>query len=137
MWKLKCCLNYELDSYLDALKDFPDMGVKLKTKKGMAICHKQDIFKRQMWFSFEDAPLSWIPVAVDRVNEILEMNKKGEKPESLEDYAEVVEATPDYSNVVGQDSLTRFDKKRSNRGGRRRGRNQQKKRHGNNRNKKK
>jgi cell fate regulator YaaT (PSP1 superfamily) len=127
--KLKCCLNYELDSYLDALKDFPDMSVKLKTKKGVAICHKQDIFKRQMWFAFEEAPLSWLSVSVDRVNEIIAMNRKGEKPESLEDLAELVEASPDYSNVVGQDSLNRFDKKRNDKRSRRRGRNQQNKRH--------
>ncbi len=112
--KLKCCLNYELDSYLDALKDFPDMGVKLKTKKGMAICQKQDIFKRVMWFAFEETPLTWVPVAVDRVNEILAMNKEGQQPESLEEVAALVEVAPDYGNVVGQDSLTRFDNKRNN-----------------------
>jgi cell fate regulator YaaT (PSP1 superfamily) len=135
--KLKCCLNYELDSYLDALKDFPDMGVKLKTKKGTAICQKQDIFKRQMWFAFEDAPLSWVPVAVDRVNEILEMNKMGQEPESLEQYAELVDATPDYGNVVGQDSLTRFDNKKGKRRSNRRSRNKQNNRNANNRGKKK
>jgi len=115
--KLKCCLNYELDSYLDALKDFPDLNVKLKTDKGLAICQKQDIFKRLMWFSYDDAPLAWIPISVDRVNEILELNKKGKTPALIDETRELeaVEATP-FGNVVGQDSLTRFD----NSGGKRR-----------------
>lgn len=115
--KLKCCLNYELDSYLDALGDFPDLNVKLKTDKGIAFCQKQDIFKRLMWFSYDDSPLAWIPISVDRVNEIIELNKKGVSPALIDETAELVavEATP-FGNVVGQDSLTRFD----NSGGRRR-----------------
>ena len=110
--KLKCCLNYELDSYLDALKDFPDFNTKLKTKKGLAICQKQDIFKRVMWFAYDDAPLTWIPVSIDRVNAILAENKGGSEPDSLEEeMALAVVETPAYDNVVGQDSLTRFDDK--------------------------
>jgi len=108
--KLKCCLNYELDSYLDALKDFPDINVKLNTKKGLAFYQKQDIFKRQMWFAYEDAPLTWIALSIDRVNEIISMNKEGNLPEALEDERALVEVeAPAYDNVVGQDSLTRFD----------------------------
>lgn len=113
--KLKCCLNYELDSYLDALKDFPEMGVKVQTQKGSAIGLKQDIFKRLIWFALDDAPGAWVPISVDRANEIIEMNKKGEKPESLEGEVEaLVEKKPEYSNVVGQESLTRFDAKKTN-----------------------
>lgn len=113
--KLKCCLNYELDSYLDALSDFPDINLKLNTKKGLATCQKQDIFKRVMWYAYEDAPLTWIPISIERVNEIAEANKKGQSVDSLEDNAELalVEA-PAYGNVVGQDSLTRFDNKQRN-----------------------
>jgi len=113
--KLKCCLNYELDSYLDAIKDFPEMGVKVQTQKGSAIGLKQDIFKRLIWFALDDAPGAWVPISVDRANEIIEMNKKGEKPEALEgEVVELVEKKPEYSNTVGQESLTRFDAKKTN-----------------------
>jgi cell fate regulator YaaT (PSP1 superfamily) len=110
--KLKCCLNYELDSYLDAIKDFPDLGLKLKTDKGIAVAQKQDIFKRMMWFSYDDAPMAWVPISVDRVKEIIELNKSGVSPTLIDETAELVavEAVA-YGNVVGQDSLTRFDSK--------------------------
>lgn len=110
--KLKCCLNYELDSYLDALKDFPEFTTKLKTKKGLAICQKQDIFKRVMWFAYDDAPLMWIPISIDRVQAIMAQNKAGSEPDSLEEERDLeAVAAPAYDNVVGQDSLTRFDDK--------------------------
>nr|MBC7612497.1 hypothetical protein [Pseudopedobacter sp.] len=114
--KLKCCLNYELDTYMDALKTIPDHVDRLKTQKGEARLQKTDIFKQLMWFSFADDN-TWIPLGVDRVKEIVEMNKNGEKPEDLKDYLailedlEVVEKSFDYENVVGQDSLTRLDDK--------------------------
>lgn len=114
--KLKCCLNYELDSYLDAIKDFPDVNdAKLKTKKGDAVHQKTDIFRRTMWFSYFDQMNQFIPIAVDRVKEIIEMNKKGELPADLgeafkeKERQQVIKREPDYENVVGQDSLTRFD----------------------------
>ena len=109
--KLKCCLNYELDSYLDAIKDFPENNVKLETEKGRAFHQKTDIFKRMMWYSYEGEAENFISMSVDRVKEIIEMNKQGKKPAELKDATvEVVEEKkPDYENVVGQDSLTRFD----------------------------
>lgn len=111
--KLKCCLNYELDSYLDALKDFPEVAnVKLETEKGRAFHQKTDIFKRTMFFSYTNEPDNFIPLSVDRVKEIIEMNKTGLKPDDLgvKMAMKVIEKKPDYENVVGQDSLTRFDK---------------------------
>ena len=111
--KLKCCLNYELDSYMDALKDFPDVNnVRLETEKGRAFHQKTDIFGRTMFFSYADEPDNFIALSVDRVKEVIEMNKNGVKPAAIEVKAEikVVEKKPDYENVVGQDSLTRFDK---------------------------
>ena len=112
--KLKCCLNYELDSYLDALKGFPK-GQKLKTKKGSAFHLKTDIFKGLMWYMYEDAT-SASPVALekDRVKEIIDLNERGKHPEDLTMFAVVeVEAKQEsFGNVVGQDSLTRFDKKK-------------------------
>jgi cell fate regulator YaaT (PSP1 superfamily) len=127
--KLKCCLNYELDSYLDAIKDFPETNVKLETRRGWAFHQKTDIFRRILFYSYTDDPSNFIAVPVDRVKFILEMNKKGEKPEALLSEKEIpkVVKTPDYENVVGQDSLTRFDasknknkkKKKNNQGAQR------------------
>lgn len=109
--KLKCCLNYELDTYLDALKHIPDMDTKLYTEKGDAFCQKIDIFKELMWFSYANNPAHWHVLPVAQVEEILTVNKKKERVTSLEDF--VIEVIPTiektYQNVVGQDSLTRFD----------------------------
>ncbi|MBT8185008.1 MAG: hypothetical protein KJN76_09210 [Eudoraea sp.] len=110
--KLKCCLNYELDVYLDALKDFPPQDAKLATEKGIAFCQKTDIFKDALWYSYKDDPANWHELSSKQVHEILEKNRKRVKVPSLEEYAadnlqaeEVV-----FENVVGQDSLTRFDR---------------------------
>ncbi|WP_405400028.1 stage 0 sporulation family protein [Maribacter sp. Asnod2-G09] len=110
--KLKCCLNYELDVYVDALKDFPAQDTKLFTEKGLAFCQKTDIFKEMLWFSYRDDPANWHVLSKDQVNEILEKNKKKEKVASLEMYAMeiAVEEKVVFENVVGQDSLTRFDR---------------------------
>ncbi len=115
--KLKCCLNYELDTYLDALKDIPDRVDNLQTVAGLARHQKTDIFKKLMWFSY-DGQEDWIPLQVNRVKEIMAMNKRGEKPSHLKDEAVELKTTPavdevstDYENVVGQDSLTRLDDK--------------------------
>lgn len=122
--KLKCCLNYELDVYLDALKDFPSQETRLFTEKGLAFCQKTDIFKQMLWFSYKDEPGNWHVLSKDQVNEILDKNKKKEKVVSLEVYAldNVVEEKVVFENVVGQDSLTRFDKPKS-KGNRNRNRN--------------
>lgn len=118
--KLKCCLNYELDTYMDALKDFPEDIKEIKTKRGSAYLQKSDIFKRMMWFSYRHDE-AWIPLHVSRVNAIIAMNKNNEYPEDLSDVIivpKLVEKVLDYENVVGQDSLTRMDernrKKKSN-----------------------
>jgi hypothetical protein len=115
--KLKCCLNYELDTYLDALKDMPDMDTKLYTENGDAYCQKIDIFKEIMWFSYANAPAQWMVLPVEKVKEILAINKKKERVAALEDYVveTVQEVEKKFENVVGQDSLTRFDQpKRKN-----------------------
>lgn len=121
--KLKCCLNYELDAYLDALKDFPKTDTKLYTEKGTAVCQKTDIFKGHMWFAYEGEWMNWHKLTTDQANEIIALNKKKEKVASLEEYAVelIEEVKSEYENVVGQDSLTRFDspkrknKRRNNR----------------------
>lgn len=113
--KLKCCLNFELDLYIDELKAFPDTKKTLKTKKGDAFFQKMDIFRKKMWYSYQDAPNEFIELSLETVNEIVQINKKGDKVDQLVNEAIKVEANiPAYENVVGQDSLTRFDKRNKN-----------------------
>ncbi|NGF76192.1 hypothetical protein G5B10_09925 [Fluviicola sp. SGL-29] len=112
--KLKCCLNYELDMYLEELKSFPKSDVKIHTEKGSAFHIKTDVFKRQMWFAYSgEAAIGsgLIALSPDRVKEIIALNKEGVKPKDLSEFAEKVEveAVTDYENVVGQDSLNRFE----------------------------
>ena len=116
--KLKCCLNYELDTYMDALKHFPDFETKLETEKGVAYCQKQDIFKGLMWFAYTNNFANWHVLKIDQVKEIVAENKLKKRVSSLEDFAIEVTQEPekDFNNAMGQESLTRFDqpKKKSN-----------------------
>ncbi|RKE00214.1 PSP1 domain-containing protein [Marinifilum flexuosum] len=111
--KLKCCLNFELDCYIDAQKDFPNTSIPLETKDGTAYHQKTDIFKRQMWYSFDKFnSMNMVQVSVDRVKEIIRLNKKGTKVDKLISEKSIDnKKSLDYENVVGQDSLNRFDKK--------------------------
>jgi len=81
--RLKCCLNYELETYMEALKDIPEIEVPLLTERGEARLQKTDIFRRIMWFGYKEDN-NWYPLRIDRVNEILAMNRAGKKPASLE-----------------------------------------------------
>jgi cell fate regulator YaaT (PSP1 superfamily) len=109
--KLKCCLNYELDTYMDALKGFPSFDTKLLTDKGDAICQKQDIFKGLMWFAYTNDFANWHMLKIEQVNEIIAENKLKNKVASLEDFAIEVVQEPEkhFNNAMGQESLTRFD----------------------------
>ncbi len=115
--KLKCCLNYEVDCYIDAQEGFPQKNVPLKTKQGTAYYMKTDIFRGLMWYSFKkELSVNISPVPVERVKEIIQLNKEGKEPEILIENVEILnnEKTLDYNNVVGQESLTRFDIKTIN-----------------------
>ena len=115
--KLKCCLNYELDSYLDAKKDFPDTSVKLETKKGTAYHQKTDIFKQILWYSFSpDSSENLTPVSAARVKEVIELNKEGKKAENLAEPENQEQKGFSFENDVGQDSLDRFDNKKKPKG---------------------
>ncbi|WP_412987565.1 stage 0 sporulation family protein [Pontimicrobium sp. IMCC45349] len=131
--KLKCCLNYELDTYLDALKAFPKTDVKLQTQKGTAVCQKTDIFKGFMWYAYEGEWMNWHKLTTTQANEIIALNTKKKKVSSLEEYAEelIEDTKTDFENVVGQDSLTRFDSPKRNKK-RRNNRNRKKRRPQNN-----
>ncbi len=126
---LKCCLNFELDSYLDAIKDFPNPDIELETQSGFAFHVKTDIFKRKMWYMYKHERGVFIELSASRAKEIIALNKAGKKPEELKEVPVDVPRIkePDYQNVVGQDSISRFDKSKSrkssnNRGGNNRNR---------------
>ena len=97
--------------YMESYKDFPSTSIRLKTKKGDAVHQKTDIFKRLMWYWLkDDFGGKIVQLELDRVKEIIAMNKAGKKPEDLEKFVRVEpQKEPSYENVVGQDELTRFD----------------------------
>lgn len=111
--KLKCCLNYELDGYLEALNTFPKQDTKIYTEKGSAVCQKIDIFKGVLWYAYEGDWMNWFTIAAEDATEMISMNKQKKPVACLEDYAiedEKKDAVKlNFENVVGQDSLTRFD----------------------------
>jgi cell fate regulator YaaT (PSP1 superfamily) len=81
--RLKCCLNYELETYMEALKDIPELEAPLLTLKGEAVLQKTDIFRKIMWFGYKEES-NWYSISITRVNEILEWNRSGKKPATLE-----------------------------------------------------
>lgn len=125
--KLKCCLNYEIDSYMDERKDFPSTEIQLKTLMGKAVHMKTDVYRHVMWYIVDNnGSTSIMPIAVEKVKEIIELNKNDKVPEvtPVQIDTPVVSEQHDYTNVVGQESLTRFDsnkpKKKKNKNKKRR-----------------
>ncbi len=115
--KLKCCLNFELDGYMEGIKEFPSPQTKIKTKSGSCSFVKMDIFQRKVWYAYDDpskGPIVELPL--DYVNEIIEKNEDGKIIDKLERFDTAIEIDKnDYENVVGQDSINRFDKKTKSR----------------------
>ncbi|UOG74071.1 Signal peptidase-like protein [Hymenobacter tibetensis] len=107
--RLKCCLNYELDTYLDALKDIPQVQRPLQTEKGDYVLQKTDIFKKKMWFAVR-GDNNWVVLPTERVREVLEMNKRGEKVETLLVPVREEEKAPEVTAIV-EGSLERLDDK--------------------------
>lgn len=108
--RLKCCLNYELETYMDALRDIPKIEAPLLTEQGEARLQKTDIFRKIMWFGYREDN-TWYPLNVDRVNQILEMNKAGKKPATLQ--ADELEAKVPVATL--NSDLAQLDKKFSSR----------------------
>lgn len=132
--KLKCCLNYELDMYIESIKSYPSQNAKLRTRRGTGMHVKTDIFTGMMWYIFKKPgePVAMAGFPVDTVRDILARNKEGEEPEvdlhmAEERPAAQVETTAtDYGNVLdGAEDLSRFDKKIQG-GGKRRDRDRKK-----------
>ncbi len=125
--KLKCCLNYEADCYADARKDFPDKNIALRTTAGKAVHQKTDVHRGIMWYAVtsDDGVSSMVPVPVERVKEIVALNRKDIIPESL---VELYHGTADgqsteYKDVIGQESISRFEQQnQSNKTDRNKGR---------------
>ncbi|WP_374463086.1 stage 0 sporulation family protein [Chryseobacterium sp.] len=124
--KLKCCLNYELDSYLDALSNFPSSSTTLETEKGKAFCIKIDVFKKKMWFAYVDSSIAWYDFDIDLVKKLISKNKRGEKTLPLEDLKQP-ETSIHTIDLIQENNVDRFEKK--NRGNR--NRNNQNKQHNN------
>jgi len=113
--RLKCCLNFELDGYTEALKSFPSSNTKLKTKKGTAKFVKLDVFKGVMfYFNAEEPSSELLEITTDSVKQIIALNKKGEIPESFDLFKAnetVIESS--FEDAMGQDNINRFDNNNS------------------------
>ena len=117
--KLKCCLNYEVPVYEEATKKLPSRHQQLETKDATYYYFSADPLKGEITYSTDPhRPINLQVVSIKQARDIIEMNKRGEKPFSLGGKQSSIEAVEvDYQNVVGQDDLTRFDKKKNNRKG--------------------
>lgn len=120
--RLKCCLNYELDTYLDALKGFPKNADVIYLKKGKAYLQKKDIFRNLMWYGFEGSSKQY-PLTIERVHEIIALNEKKIHPDEL-GHVEIAsvrqdatkEADVGFVNDVGQLSLQSLGRSRKRSG---------------------
>ena len=119
--KLKCCLNYEVATYMDAQSRIPKVSGPLEFEDGLAYLRKTDILRELMYFSYDkSSDANLYPLEAAEVMEIIKMNRNGLKPESLR--SEPAPAAPEFVTAVGDDSITRFDtpkrrKSRSRKGG--------------------
>lgn len=108
--KLKCCLMYELETYLEAKEEFPKVLLELETQNGMAYPIKTDVLKKQIWYSFDpEQPVNTTAIPITRVKEIITENKKGIKVPSLTREAPVL-AQAEYTSAAGTEDLDRFKK---------------------------
>lgn len=138
--RLKCCLNYELDTYNDALKNFPKNADKIETEQGIAHLRKTEILKKQMVYEYEENRGTFFKLDIEDVKELLWMNKNGKKPKSLEDVAVVDEPVVDESkheDLVGQVSLATLEDKERKKHRRNKGKHHQHRDKRDNRDKKK
>jgi cell fate regulator YaaT (PSP1 superfamily) len=124
--RLKCCLNYELDTYLDALQHFPEDADVIEVAKGRAFLVKKDIFRNLMWYSMADSTKHY-PLSIETVKKIKALNKQGIKPEALETVeivsAKPKEVEPEFVDVVGQITLKSLEKNNQKRKSNQRGSN--------------
>ena len=123
--KLKCCLNYEVATYMDAQSRIPRVNEPLEFEDGQAYLRKTDILKELMYFSYDKtSDTNLYPLAASEVAEIIKMNRNGIRPESLR--SEPEQEAPEFITAVGDDSISRFDtpKRKRSRGGKKNGQKQ-------------
>ncbi|MEA2042823.1 MAG: regulatory iron-sulfur-containing complex subunit RicT [Bacteroidota bacterium] len=110
--KLKCCMNFEVDCYKDAKKSFPKK-INLKTSHSTAYYLKTDVYKKLMWYNEVDKNgKRMLSIPLERVQEVLDLNKAGKKPDTLEKIDDIVDLQADFDDILDNNSLTRFDKKK-------------------------
>lgn len=110
--KLKCCLNFELDNYMEAIKEFPDKSIQLETANDTYYFFKLDAFARKMTYSTAPhAPQNLVEISLERAKEVIEMNKNGKKPDTLAKNEGNAAPVIDFTSSAGEGSLTRFDNK--------------------------
>ena len=112
--KLKCCLNYELDSYLDTLSHFPPTNTTLDTEKGKAFCIKIDVFKQKMWFAYVDNSMAWYDIDIEVIKKQISNNKKGLKALPLEDLvpSNSIMAAEKSVDLIQENNVDRFEKRK-------------------------
>jgi len=114
--RLKCCLNYELDTYVEAIREFPDENIVLKTAKGDCRIEKTDILKRIVWLKYFDDPAGKLfPLELSKFKQLIELNRDGILPTELEEHLSEAEAPVkevEFKDTVGEERLDRFDQKR-------------------------
>lgn len=103
--KLKCCLNFEQETYQRELQEFPASNTVLKTKKGNGVYNKIDIFKKIVWYSYEDDSSTIFAIPLDKVKHIIKLNEQGKLPERLEDFANINQKKMEETNNVSADEL--------------------------------
>lgn len=103
--KLKCCLNFEQDTYIQELKEFPQPNVQLKTKKGKGVYNKIDIFKKIVWYAYSDDLSTIFALPLEKVKHIIKMNENGKYPETLEEFAIVNQKKVEEGNNYSMDEL--------------------------------
>ena len=112
--KLKCCLNFELDSYIDALSHFPSSSTILNTEKGKAFCIKIDVFKKRMWFAYVDNSMLWYDLDIEEVKKLIAINKQGDKIPPLEELkSQNISSIPNGADLIQENSIDRFEKKKN------------------------
>ena len=112
---LKCCLNFELDSYMDALSHFPSSSTVLDTEKGKAFCIKIDVFKKRMWFAYVDNSMLWYDLDIEEVKKLIAVNKQGNQTPPLEELkSQSISSISNGADLIQENSIDRFEKKKSN-----------------------
>lgn len=103
--KLKCCLNFEQETYQRELQEFPAPNIQLKTKKGRGVYNKIDIFKKIVWYAYSDDTSTIFALPLEKVNQIIKMNSDGKYPETLEEFAIVNQKKVEEGSNYSMDEL--------------------------------